>query len=351
VDILAVGGSVSPREVPMRTITAAFLAALFAPLLCTAAQDKQEEAAEMKWTFQEGDRFDLKWGYSDQRKREPGRGETTESHDKRDVEAELTWKAEGILTLTLKKVVWSYGSQDYEVSLTYLDGKKLDPQMKMKIESKATGYNVSKAEADRMMEYMKNLTNGEFTINTIEEKGRTNFLWNGGNVRTNNLSLFDRLYTHPLLPSGPVRVGQIFKDPLEVTNLPPGLVEVKTVESKVTAVGDKGSIAKGGVSVPIAKTFTANSVTQTMNGNFTYSCEWNYSPRQYLQGAKEEVKLTKKVDGKGSGADFYKENYNHTISQALSIKKKDPKPGEEKKKPADAKPEEKKPEEKAEEKK
>jgi hypothetical protein len=350
VDILAVGGLVSPREVPMRAITAAFVAAILAPPGGVApAQDKPEESAEMKWTFGEGDRFDLKWAYSDQRKREPGRGETTEGHDKRDVDAELAWKAEGVLTLTLKKVAWSFGSQDYEVSLMYLEGKKLAPQMKMKIEPKVSGYNVSKAEADRMMEYMNKLTEGEFTVNTIEEKGKTNFLWNGGNVQTDSLSLFDRLFTHPTLPSGPVRVGQIFKDPLEVPpGLPPGLIEVKSVESKVTAVGDKGNIARGGLSVPIAKMFTANGQNQNVNGNFTYSCEWNYAPRQYLQGAREEIKLTKKVDAKGKDADFYKENYTHTISQVLSIKKKDPKPGEEKKKPA----EEKKPDEgKSEEKK
>jgi hypothetical protein len=351
VDILARDrrfGAGYPREDPMRTLAAAFFALLITPLLRTPspaqdkpfdpqalglllAQDKQEVSMEMKWTLQEGDTFDLKWGFSDSRKREPGRGETTESHDKREVDAELTWKAEGILLLTLKKVVWSYGSQDYEVALMYAQGKKLDPQQKMKIDTKAPGYAVSKNEADRMVDYMSKLTDGEFTIDTITEKGKTLILWNGGNVRGGGLSLFDKFYTHPLLPSGPVRVGQLFKDPLEVTNLPAGLTDVKTVESKVTAVGEKGAIAKGGFSVPVTKMFTANGATRTMSGNYTYSCEWNYSPKQYLQGAKEECKYITKVDAKGKDAAFYSENVNNTISQALSIKKKDPKPGEEKK--------------------
>lgn len=317
----------------MTAILAAVLAGGFSPFALTSFQS-QDEAPEMKWLLQEGDRFDLRWTYSDQRKREPGRGETTEGHDKRDVEAELNWKAEGVLSLTLKKVIWSFGSQDYELALAFSEGKKLDPQLKMKIAPTAAGYNVSKPEADRMMDYMKKLLEGEFTINTIEEKGRTNVLWNGNNVRTTNVSLFDRLFTHPTLASGPVRVGQIFKDPLELPpSVPPGLIEVKQVESKVTAVGDKGLIAKGGVNVPLAKMFTANGQNQTMSGNFTYTCEWNYSPKQFLQGAKEEIKLSKKVDGKGKDADFYKENYTHTISQSLSIKKKDPKPADDKKSP------------------
>jgi len=333
----------------MRTLSAAFLALCCNPLLASP-QDKPEDAMEMKWSFQEGDKFDMKWGFSEARKREPGRGETTESHDKREVDAELSWKAEGILTLTLKKVVWSYGSQDFEVALMYVPGKKIDPQQKMKVDTNAPGYSVSKNEADRMVDYMRKLTDGEFTIDTIGEKGKTNFQWNGGNVRSGGgLSLFDKIYTHPLLPSGPVRVGQLFKDPLEVTNLPAGLTDVKTVESKVTAVGGKGAIAKGGFSVPVSKMFTANGQNQTMSGTYTYSCEWNYHPQQFLQGAKEECKFIKKVDAKGKDASFYSENSSHIISQALSIKKKEPKPGEKKpeeKKPAEAKPEEKKPDEK-----
>lgn len=314
--------------------------AILAPFLL---QDKPEDAQEMKWTLQEGDRFDLKWTYTEQRKRE-GQDKAAESHDKRDVEAELNWKADGILSLTLKKVAWSYGSQDYEISLAYFAGKKLNPNLKMLVAPTAPGYNTSKAEADRMFAYMQKLTEGEFTVDTITEKGRTLVLWNGGNVRQITPSLFDRLFTHPLLPSGPVRKDQLFKDPLEAQILPPGLTDVKTVEAKVTAVGDKGLIARGGLTIPFGKAFTANGNVQNMSGSFSYSCEWNYSPKQYLQRAAEEQKFSKKIDAKGKDADFYKENLNHTVGQVLTIKKLDPKPG-------DKKPDEKKPEEKAEEKK
>jgi len=307
--------------------------------------EKPQEDFKMEWAFAEGDRFDFTWSYNEQRKREPGKGETTETHDKRDVVGELVWKSEGILKLDLKKVGWAYGNQDFEVTLAYVEGKKLDPQMKMKITEKNAGYAVSKADAERMVDYMRKLTDGEFTVDTASEKGRTLVLWNGANVRDpGQLSLLGRLFTHPLLPSGPVRVGQVFKDPLDVTNLTAGLTDVKEVESKVTAVGQKGLIAKGGVNVPVGKTMVANGQTQTMTGNFTYSCEWNYSPQQYLQGTREESKFTKKVDAKGKGAEFYKEDVSHTINQVLTIKKKEPKPGEEpKKKPADdAKPDDKK---------
>jgi hypothetical protein len=203
---------------------------------------------------------------------------------------------------------------------------------------------------------MRKMTEGEYLVDTLQEKGRTLVLSNNANVRTaSGLSLLGRLFTHPLLPSGPVRVGQLFKDPLEVSILTAGLTDVKEVESKVTALGDKGLIAKGGVSVPVGTSMVANGQTQTMTGNFTYTCEWNYSPQQYLQGSKEESKFTKKVDAKGKDADFYRETFNHNIGQQLTIKKKpadptkkpapkpDAKPDE---KPGEAKPDEKKPDEK-----
>ncbi|MBV8881959.1 MAG: hypothetical protein JO332_18525 [Planctomycetaceae bacterium] len=324
----------------MGTLSAALLMVLVA----------QDDAAKMEWAMQDGDHYDLTWSYNEQRKREPGRGETTETHDKRDVSGELTWKADGILVLTLKKVVWNYGNQDFDIVLNYTQGKKLDPQLKMKIGQTGAAFATAKADADRMVDVMKKITEGEYLFDTVAEKGRTQVFWNGGNVRVpGNNSLLNRMFTHPLLPSGPVRVGQIFKDPLDVTNLTAGLTDVKEVESKVTAVGDKGLIAKGGVNIPVGKSIVANGQTQMMNGNFTYTCEWNYSPQQYLQGAKEESKFTKKVDAKGKDADFYRENFNHSIAQALTIKKQAPKPGEEKKpaaKPDEPKPDDKKPDEK-----
>lgn len=301
--------------------------AILVPFL---VQDKPpEEAYEMKWTIAEGDRFDLKWTYTEQRRRE-GQDKAAESHDKRDVEAELAWKSEGILSLTLKKVVWSFGSQDYEIILTYFENKKLDPKLVMKVAPGAASYNNSKAEADRMVEAMKKLTEHEYTVDTATEKGKTLFLYGGGNVRQIPFSLFNRIFTHPMLPSGPVRKDQQFKDPLETTILPAGLTDINTVEAKVTAVGSKGVIARGGVTIPFGKSFTANQQVQNMTGSFSYSCEWNYSPQQYLQRASEEHKFAKRIDAKGKDADFYKENLNHSAGQTLTIKKKDPKPAEKK---------------------
>ncbi len=333
----------------MRILTAALVSLLLVPV--ASAQD---DAARMEWLLQEGDRFDFKWVYSDQRKREPGRGDPTESHDKREVDAELAWKAEGVLSLTLKKVAWSYGTQDYEITLLWVQGKKLEPQLKMKAASTSPGYVSAKADADRLIESMRRTSEFEYSIDTIQDKGRTLVLSGNNNLRqASGATLLGRIFTHPLLPSGPVRIGQLFKDPMDVTNLPPGLTDVREVESKVTAVGDKGLIAKGGVNIPVGTSMVANGQTQVMTGNFTYNCEWNYSPQQYLQGAKEESKFTKKVDAKGKDADFYRESFSHTISQVLTIKKKPadpnkkpaPKPAEPAK-PEEPKPEEKKPDEK-----
>lgn len=318
------------------------LAATLLALL--AVQD--DAAAKMEWAVVDGDRFDLTWTFLDQRKREPGRGEITEAHDKRDVTAELAWKAEGVMSLTFKKVLWNYGTQDYDVTLAYVEGKKIDPQVKVKLAPSAGGYTQAKGDADRWAEIMKRLTEGEYTVDVGSDKGRTQVLWNGGNVRSPGVTIvLGRLFTHPLLPSGPVRVGQVFKDPLDVTNLTAGLTDIKEVESKVTAVGDKGLIAKGGVNIPVGKSFVGNGQTQVMTGNYTYACEWNYAPQGYLQAAKEESKFSKKVDAKGKDADFYRETVSHSIVQDLKIKKRPAKPGE--KKPAEpAKPvEEKKPDE------
>jgi hypothetical protein len=302
----------------MRILTAALLALLPSP-----AASAQDDAGRMEWVLKEGDHFDLKWSYSEQRKREPGRGDVTETHDKRDVEAELAWKSEGVLTLTLKRALWSYGTQDFEIDLKYAEGKKLDPKLRMKCAPTSAGYQGAKADADRMIELMRRMTEGEFTVDTVQEKGRTLVLWNNNNVRqAGALSLLARIFTHPLLPSGPVRVGQIFKDPLDVTNLTAGLTDVREVESKVTATGDKGLIAKGGVNIPVGTSMVANGQTQTMTGNFLYNCEWNYSPQGYLQASKEESKFTKKVDARGKDADFYRENFSHIIGQSLTIKKK-----------------------------
>lgn len=298
----------------------------------------QDDAAmKMEWVVVDGDRFDLTWSYKDQRKREPGLGEVTEAHDNRDVVAELNWKSQGILSMTLKKVVWNYGTQDFEVTWAYVEGKKSDPQIRMKIAEKVTRFANSKIDAERWVEIMKQSVTGEYLFDVGSEQGRTQVTWNGGSVRSpGGQAVIQRIFTHPLLPSGPVRVGQIFKDPLDVTNLTAGLTDIKDVESKVTAVGDKGLIAKGGVTIPFGKSIVANSQTQVMTGTFTYTCEWNFSPQSYLQGAREESKFSKKVDAKGKDADFYRDNVTHTIAQALSIKKK---PADPNRKPA-PKPEE-----------
>ena len=307
---------------------------LTAVLVALLAQD---DAAKMEWAVVDGDRFDLTWSFSEQAKGELGRGEPTDTHDKRDVVAELAWKADGVMSLTLKKIVWNHGTQDYDITLAWTEGKKVEPQAKLKLGEKAPGYAVQKSDMDRWLETLKKATEGEYTVDVKSEQGRTQFFWNNGSVRTPGLPcVLNRLFTHPTLPSGPVRVGQLFKDPLDVTNLTAGLTEVKEVESKVTAVGDKGLIAKGGVNIPVGKSIVANGQTQMMTGSFIYTCEWNYAPQGYLQASKEESKFSKKVDAKGKDADFYRGNWTHNIVQALTIKKK---PADPNRKPAPPKPE------------
>lgn len=321
----------------MRTLTAALLSLLLLP-----AASAQDDTNKMEWAIQEGDAFDLTWSFNEQRKREPGKGEVTEMHDKRDVTAELAWKADGVLAMTIKKATWSNGTQDYDILLAFTEGKKSEPQLKMKIAQGATNFASSKGDADRMVENMKRSMEGEYTVDLVQEKGRTLVLWNGSNVRLGSgTSMLARLFTHPLLPSGPVRVGQIFKDPLDVTNLPAGVTDIRDVESKVTAVSEKGLVAKGGLTVPYNKSSEASAAKMTTTGSYTYVCEWNYAPLSHLQSAREESKFTKKTDATGRSPEFYKENFSHSIVQTLTIKKK---PADPNRKPA-PKPDPKKPDE------
>ena len=103
-----------------------FPAAALAILLPAFAP--QDDALEMKWEFGADDRFDLKWTFQETRRQEPGVGAVIEIFDRREVEAELAPKDDppGVLGVTLKKITWTQGTQDYYVTAVYSEGKPLD---------------------------------------------------------------------------------------------------------------------------------------------------------------------------------------------------------------------------------
>jgi hypothetical protein len=314
------------------------LAPLAALLLLGARQD---EAVPLKWAVSKEDRFEMKWSFSDIKHSETGKsaggtGGTSESADKREVEAELALKeTDGILGITLKKVVWSLNTNDHEITITYTEAKKnADVQVKVKGDPKASaGAKVGlKQAADLYADQMrKAVAEGEYSIN-ISERAIV-CLYNGVPARA-SATLLDRIYLHSPLPVGGVKPSFSWKEPVEGINLPTGLVELKMIEVKPGAINDKSATVRAGVNIPINKPGTVTN--QKTTGSFVYSREYVFGRDGYLHSSKEETTFTKKVDATGKDAEFYKENTTFTTKQSVQIKKKAPPKDD--KKPDERKP-------------
>jgi hypothetical protein len=319
---------------PKALAALALAAAAFAP---PAAAGPQDEFAEMKWEFKPTDKFDLKWSFSELRKSEPGVGPVVETIDRREVEAELSVKEEpgweGRLLVTLKKAAWTTGTHDYEITLTYLEGKPADVRTKLKADPRKPEGEAAKAQMATMSESIKKLIEGEHSIDTTR-KGDTIMLRNGQAARM-GASIFDRIFFHPKLPVGTVKAGQTWRDPVPPLAIQAGLIEVKTIDYKVTTLSAKDITVKGGFTFPIVKPPTVTS--QKVTGNFTFTQEYSFSRENYQQSSKEESLLTKKVDATGKDSEFYKENTSHTLRQALKILKRPPPKQPDEKKPGEKK--------------
>jgi len=331
------------------------LALLASPLLLCALQD--EPPLELKWDVKKDDRFDLKWSYSDTSRHEMPRlegrsdAEIVEAYDRREVEAELHVKEDtpaGTVLMTLKKVGWSQGTHEFDCTLTWMEGRKVDVQTKVKVKDKQN--NPTKREeyaknmANATAEGMKKLIEGAYTLSaTAGRPGETLVLRNNQPARTGN-SIFDRIYLHSVAPRGSVNLNQAWKDPIEGVQLPAGLVEIDTLSWKITACGPKtGATAKAAFTFPINKigaNTSNNQVTDVKTtGSYTLAREYTFAAEGHLASAKEDILFNKKLDAKGKDADFYKDTVNRTLKQVVTVKpqkKKDEKKPEEKK-PAEEK--------------
>lgn len=285
----------------------------------------QEDAAEMKWAFTQDDLFDLKYSFAEQRRGESGAGEARslfETNDKRDVEAELSYKEDNVLALKLKKVSWVYGTQEYDINLAFSDGKPIQVTLRLKIDPKSLTYAGAKAQGEALLDQFKRLNEGVYVVNTAS-RGETLFL-RTGSATSGRLGLFERIFTHPMLPQGSVKKDQTWKEPLEAAMLPPGTLEAKPVlEHKVTSVTAKDLTAKAGIQIPISKPPSPGS-TMSTTGTFTYAREWTFSRADHLAASKEEITYVRKTDAKGKEADFYKSNNSHKLTQTLKITKRPP---------------------------
>ncbi len=290
----------------------------------------QDEPVELKWTAEPEDKFDLKWTYDEVNTRVPGRGERTEFVDKRAVEAEMLPTAEaGKFSLSLKKVVWNYSNNEFDIAVAWAEGPK-PPAMtiKMKVDPKASNAAAAKMLGEQRLATMKTLVGeGTYALTFDANRRETLITRNGGAGRMQ--SVFDVVFLHSTLPNGTVTPGQTWKESVEQLAFPQ-LVEVKTMGCKVSYAGNAVGI-KGGFTQPINR--PGNAKGEVITGNFTFNREFNFAKEGCLLSSKEERLFSKKVDAKGEDADFYRENSSHNIKQAITFKRKGaPKPPPEPKK-------------------
>ena len=282
----------------------------------------QDEAVELKWAAEKTDKFDIKWSYDEFNSRIPGQGEKSELTDKRLVDAEMTpTDTPGKFDVALKKVAWTYGNNEFTITLTWAAGSKPPvTAVKMKVDPKASNAAQAKTFAEQRSEAMKKLVSeGAYALSFDPNSRETYILRNGSGAR--NQSVFDVLFLHSPLPNGTVTNGQTWKENLERMAFPQ-LVEVKMMGCKVSLTGN-GAAIKGGFTQPINKA-SGGARSEVITGSFTFVREFTFAKEGCLLNSKEEHLLTKKVDAKGDDADFYRENSSHTIKQAITFKKTSP---------------------------
>jgi hypothetical protein len=286
----------------------------------------QDEPVELTWKAAPEDRFDFKWTYDEVNTRVPGTGEKSELTDKRVVEAEMAPTDQpGRFAVTLKKVSWTYGNNEFDIVLAWAAGPKPPAaSLKMKVDPKAANAAAAKSFAEARADQMKKLVGeGTYVLGHDPNSRETWITRNGTAAR--NASLFDLMFLHAPLPKGTVTNGQTWKEDLERVPFPQ-LVEVKSMPCKVAFSGPGVSV-RGGFTQPINR--PAGAKGETTTGNFIFAREFTFAREGVLLSSKEEQTFTKKVDAKGTDADFYKENSTHTIKQAVAFKKRPaPKPAD-----------------------
>ncbi len=268
------------------------------PLLLASA-GPQEPPVKLEWKVNLDSRFTLQFSCQEQRQshvvhKGVGNDRVTEksSHSetgKRDIQAELTYRETpgrpGSLAIALQKVNWTYGTDQFEVTLTYVAGKT--PQTRVTVRERDK-YLVSsvKANAEQRAEHMKRLVTGEYDL-MIDASGRA-VIRRAGAVDS-GFSLFARAFLHSPLPSEPVAAGHTWNDtvPQEL----PGTRESGAVEIpvKVATLNEKGVTVKGILNAPLDRAAQG----EALNGAFTLKREFVFSREGYVESSEEEYSLRK----------------------------------------------------------
>jgi hypothetical protein len=306
----------------MRTLTALVLAALCGP---------QEPSAPIKWAVKLDSRFTMQFNFVEQyrsdivQKSVGTAGNTvkgTVSHtDKREIEAELSYREvpgrEWSLSIDLKKISWTYSSEEAEVTLTFTDGKEPQTRVAVKEKDKFRALPV-KADADNRAEHMKRLVMGEYDL-AADRSGQVTIIRKG--AMDPGFSIFGRSFVQPPCPLDPVTAGQAWKD--AVPSLLPGAKEadVADLPFKVTALNEKSVTVKGAVNLPLTKPQNANDV---ISGTFSLEREFVFSREGYVQSSREEHSYKKTAKSSltvmGGGTSTKDETITASLKQSVTLK-------------------------------
>jgi hypothetical protein len=210
--------------------------------------------------------------------------------DRREIEADLAFRElpgwQWALSIDLKRVSWTYGSDEAEVTVTCADGKEPQARVVVKEKEKAR-VPQAKADADNRAEHMKRMVLGEYDL-AADRAGMVSIVRKG--AIDPGFSLFGRPFLQPPCTAEPLKADQEWKDP--VPPLLPGAREIESpgIVLKVASVGEKAITLKGAVNLPLTKPLNASEV---INGTFSLERESVFSREGYVQSAREEYACRK----------------------------------------------------------
>ncbi len=297
------------------------------PLLLASA-GPQEPPVKLEWKVNLDSRFTLQFSCQEQRQSHTvhkgvgndGRTEKSVSSEsiKRDVQADLTYRETpgrpGSLALALKKVSWTYGTDQFEVTLSYVAGKT--PQTRVTVRERDK-YLVSsvKANAEQRAEHMKRLVTGEYDL-MVDASGRA-VIRRAGAVDS-GFSLFARAFLHSPLPAEPVAAGHTWND--TISQDLPGTRESGATEIpvKVASLNEKEATVKGTLNAPLSRPAQG----QTLKGAFVLKREFVFSREGYLESSEEEysLRLSSLVRTTGLKSASREENTTATGRQSMTLK-------------------------------
>ncbi len=291
----------------------------------------QESSVTLRWNVNLNSRFAMQFNYAGQRRTdilEKGVGTLGTTHriistanDKREVEAELSYREvpgrAWSLCVDLKKVSWTYSTDEYEIALTRARGK--DPQTRVTVREKDKNRAAqAKADADQRAEHMKRLSVGEYDLVAMPSTGQV-VVMRSGAIDT-GFALFGRIFIQPPCPSDPVSAGQSWKD--AVPQDLPGVLESGVIHLplKVTAINEKTVTVKGTAAAPLSK--PAN-IGDAVSGTFSLEREFVFSREGYVQSSREEFSCRKSLTNKTTffgGTTTREENASASTKQTVALK-------------------------------